>query len=156
MMNKTVNIEIWNQHVRYNLELKHRVTIVTGFSGIGKTVLVNMIENIERYDVMSGIEIRASVDWKKLSVLKIYNLEKVMKYVKKAKVYFIDGGRSNEDVDKALFDLLTINDAMLVYVTRYDKSEYLKRLDYGIYTLKSQRNNEKIINYLVENEKGAC
>lgn len=115
-----------------------------------------MIENIERYDVMSGIEIRASVDWKKLSVLKIYNLEKVMKYVKKAKVYFIDGGRANEDVDKALFDLLTINDAMLVYVTRYDKSEYLKRLDYGIYTLKSQRNNEKIINYLVENEKGAC
>lgn len=65
-------LEIYNNRVHFELEIKRNITIIQGNSATGKTTLINMISEYERLGAGSGITLKCAVpcyvlpttDWK--------------------------------------------------------------------------------------------
>ena len=57
MVKGKYKIRVSNSRVAYTLELERNITILTGESGIGKTVLVRLIQNYEEAGKQSGVSV---------------------------------------------------------------------------------------------------
>ena len=54
-------LEIYNNRVHFELEIKRNITIIQGNSATGKTTLINMISEYERLGNGSGITLKCDV-----------------------------------------------------------------------------------------------
>ena len=51
-------IEIYNNRVHFQLEIKRNITIIQGNSGTGKTTLIGLVADYERLGAGSGITLK--------------------------------------------------------------------------------------------------
>lgn len=58
-MKGTYQIEVRNRRVVFTLEIQRNITVIRGDSATGKTTLIEMIQNYERYGNQSGITIQS-------------------------------------------------------------------------------------------------
>lgn len=52
--------------IKYDFVVKRNITILTGDSGSGKTVLIDYIRDYRRYGADSGVFVSCDCDWQNL------------------------------------------------------------------------------------------
>ncbi len=112
-----------NNKLKYTLEIERNVTVICGNSGTGKTTLINLLENNQRYGTKSGISVQCS---RKCVVLHNDNWELMLENTHNS-IVFIDEG--NEFVrSKEFADSISGSDNYYVIITR----ESLPQIPYSV------------------------
>ena len=86
-------IIVESRKVKYDFTIKRNITILTGDSGSGKTVLIELIRDYRRYGSDSGVFV--SCDWDCRTIDKDFKLKVLQEH--KEKGVFFDGTKSMSD-----------------------------------------------------------
>lgn len=82
------NIKIYNKHVYYELTFRRNITIISGNSGTGKTIILNLIDTYYNKGKQSGIHIESQVE---CVVLREKNWHSTLSQISNS-IVFIDEG----------------------------------------------------------------
>ena len=83
-------VSVENNRLRYEFEIKQNITIIRGDSATGKTILVNMLRQAQKFGASSGIELICEVPCK---ILEGENWKLVLENVADT-IFFIDNGNA--------------------------------------------------------------
>ena len=86
-------VSVENNRLRYEFEIKQNITIIRGDSATGKTILVNMLRQAQKFGASSGIELICEVPCK---ILEGENWKLVLENVADT-IFFIDNGKTERD-----------------------------------------------------------
>lgn len=132
-------LEIYNNRVHFELEIKRNITIIQGNSATGKTTLINMISEYERLGNGSGITLKCDVpcfvlpttDWK----LFIENRSNCILFVDENMPYI---------KSKEFAETVNCSDIYIVIINR----DSLPQLSYSIeeiYGIREDRDSQKYV-----------
>ena len=135
-MNSKYTVIIKNNVLQYQFEIRKKVTILKGDSATGKTVLVNMIREYERYGESSGIYMKCD---KACGVLDGTNWKIALENTDDF-IFFIDEGNSFIFTDE-FSDAVKKSNNYFVLITR-ESLPKLENSNHEIYGIRSlNRNN---------------
>ena len=136
MVKGKYKIRVSNSRVAYTLELEKNITILTGESGIGKTVLVRLIQNYEEAGKQSGVSVQCKVPCR--SITSDDGWETRLSAIHNS-IIFIDEGRKFLKT-KAFADAVAGSDNYFVLITR----ESLPQIPNSVRSILTLRNTRKI------------
>ena len=149
-MKGKINISIWNNRVRYELEFKRSITLITGKSSTGKSTLIKLMRDRVRNGKLSGIKMESSIEESRIHVILDNNdCDSVMSKEKENILYFAD---ENVSLIKAkeFSEFLKRTGSWLVYVSRDDSIRYLNFSVHEIYEIKSVKKDKYYMHSLKE------
>lgn len=132
------HIEVRNQRVMFNFDLKRNITVIRGDSATGKTTLISMISDYEAYGKESGVKIKCD---KPCRVLSSLDWQYRLSAIKDSIVFIDEGNKFIKSIEFA--EAVRNSDNYYVLITR----ESLYNLPYSmeeVYEMKKYRKNTKL------------
>lgn len=129
-------IEVWNKKIRYALKIRRNITVITGDSGTGKTILVKMIDAYDNNGISSGVHLKCNV---RCTTLHGRNWRDTLDKISKS-IVFIDE-QSHFITTKEFAVAIQGTDNYYVLITR-NNLEALPYSIHEIYGLRAYSNKE--------------
>ena len=106
-MKGTYKVSVENNRLHYEFEIKQKITIIRGDSATGKTILVNMLRQTQKFGASSGIDLICEVPCK---ILEGENWNLILENAADT-IFFIDNGNAfvnTEEFAEAVKNLTVI------------------------------------------------
>lgn len=136
-MKGAYRVVVETRKIKYDFCIKRNITIFTGDSGSGKTVLIDLIREYRRYGSDSGVSISCACS---LRTLDNEDWEYQMKGISQSIIFIDEGNRFL--VSKKFSDLVIKSDNYFVFATR----EKLQMLPYSIHEIYGFRKSGRFRN----------
>ncbi len=127
-------IIVETRKVKYDFVIKRNITILTGDSGSGKTVLIDLIREYRRYGSDSGVSVSCDRDCRTLDT---ENWQRQMEEISESIIFIDEGNRFL--VSKTFAELVQKSDNYFVIATR----EKLPMLPYSVHEIYGFRKSGK-------------
>lgn len=146
-MTGRIKISVSNRNLKYDFEIKRKITVIQGDSGTGKTTLLRLIEDYSNFYPNSGIELSCSHKCLVMPVNKELAYSEIPKHHES--VLFFDENASYVKT-REFAELLFNSDCYFVIITRDDLATLPVSIE-EIYTMTSSgkyQNTRKTYNFL--------
>ncbi len=138
-------VSVENNRLRYEFEIKQNITIIRGDSATGKTILVNMLRQAQKFGASSGIELICEVPCK---ILEGENWKLVLENVADT-IFFIDNGNAFINTEE-FAEAVEKSNNYFVLITRENLHNLPYSVDeiYGLNCSGKYSNTRKMYNQL--------
>ena len=137
-------VSVENNRLHYEFEIKQNITIIRGDSATGKTILVNMLRQAQKFGASSGIDLICEVPCK---ILEGENWKLILENVADT-IFFIDNGTFINTVEFA--EAVKKSNNYFVLITRENLHNLPESVDeiYGLHCVGKYRDTRKMYNQL--------
>lgn len=138
-------VSVENNRLHYEFEIKQNITIIRGNSATGKTILVNMLRQAQKFGASSGIDLICEVPCK---ILEGENWKLILENAADT-IFFIDNG--NAFINTVEFaEAVKKSNNYFVLITRENLHNLPESVDeiYGLHCFGKYRDTRKMYNQL--------
>lgn len=138
-------VSVENNRLHYEFEIKQNITIIRGNSATGKTILVNMLRQAQKFGASSGIDLICEVPCK---ILEGENWKLILENAADT-IFFIDNG--NAFINTVEFaEAVKKSNNYFVLITRENLHNLPESVDeiYGLHCSGKYRDTRKMYNQL--------
>ena len=138
-------VSVENNRLHYEFEIKQNITIIRGDSATGKTILVNMLRQVQKFGASSGIDLICEVPCK---ILEGENWKLILENAADT-IFFIDNG--NAFINTVEFaEAVKKSNNYFVLITRENLHNLPESVDeiYGLHCSGKYRDTRKMYNQL--------
>ena len=144
-MKGTYKVSVENNRLHYEFEIKQNITIIRGDSATGKTILVNMLRQAQKFGVSSGIDLICEVPCK---ILEGENWKLILENAADT-IFFIDNGNAFINTEE-FAEAVKKSNNYFVLITRENLHNLPESVDeiYGLHCSGKYRDTRKMYNQL--------
>ena len=144
-MKGTYKVSVENNRLHYEFEIKQKITIIRGDSATGKTILVNMLRQTQKFGASSGIDLICEVPCK---ILEDENWKLILENAADT-IFFIDNGNAFVNTEE-FAEAVKKSNSYFVLITRENLHNLPYRVDeiYGLHCFGKYRDTRKMYNQL--------
>lgn len=144
-MKGTYKVSVENNRLHYEFEIKQNITIIRGDSATGKTILVNMLRQAQKFGVSSGIDLICEVPCK---ILEGENWKLILENAADT-IFFIDNGNAFINTEE-FAEAVKKSNNYFVLITRENLHNLQYSVDeiYGLHCFGKYRDTRKMYNQL--------
>lgn len=138
-------VSVENNRLHYEFEIKQNITVIRGNSATGKTILVNMLRQAQKFGASSGIDLICEVPCK---ILEGENWKLILENAVDT-IFFIDNG--NAFINTVEFaEAVKKSNNYFVLITRENLHNLPESVDeiYGLHCFGKYRDTRKMYNQL--------
>ena len=138
-------VSVENNRLRYEFEIKQNITIIRGDSATGKTILVNMLRQTQKFGASSGIDLICEVPCK---ILEGENWKLILENAADT-IFFIDNGNAFINTEE-FAEAVKKSNNYFVLITRENLHNLPESVDevYGLHCSGKYRDTRKMYNQL--------
>lgn len=144
-MKGTYQVSVENNRLHYEFEIKQKITIIRGDSATGKTILVNMLRQVQKFGASSGIDLICEVPCK---ILEGENWKLILENAADT-LFFIDNGNAFINTEE-FAEAVKKSNSYFVLITRENLHNLPYSVDeiYGVHCCGKYRDTRKMYNQL--------
>lgn len=144
-MKGTYKVSVENNRLHYEFEIKQKITIIRGDSATGKTILVNMLRQAQKFGASSGIDLICEASCK---ILEGENWKLILENAADT-IFFIDNGNTFINTEEFAAAVKKSN-SYFVLITRENLHNLPESVDeiYGLHCSGKDRDTRKMYNQL--------
>lgn len=138
-------VSVENNRLHYEFEIKQNITVIRGDSATGKTILINMLRQAQKFGASSGINLICEVPCK---ILEGENWKLILENASDT-IFFIDNG--NAFINTVEFaEAVKKSNNYFVLITRENLHNFPESVDeiYGLHCSGKYRDTRKMYNQL--------
>ena len=138
-------VSVENNRLHYEFEIKQNITVIRGDSATGKTILINMLRQAQKFGASSGINLICEVPCK---ILEGENWKLILENAADT-IFFIDNG--NAFINTVEFaEAVKKSNNYFVLITRENLHNLPESVDeiYGLHCFGKYRDTRKMYNQL--------
>lgn len=138
-------VSVENNRLHYEFEIKQNITVIRGDSATGKTILINMLRQTQKFGASSGIDLICEVPCK---ILEGENWKLILENASDT-IFFIDNG--NAFINTVEFaEAVKKSNNYFVLITRENLHNLPESVDeiYGLHCSGKYRDTRKMYNQL--------
>ena len=138
-------VSVENNRLHYEFEIKQNITIIRGNSATGKTILVNMLRQAQKFGASSGIDLICEVPCK---ILEGENWKLILENAADT-IFFIDNGNAFINTEE-FAEAVKKSNNYFVLITRENLHNLPESVDeiYGLHCFGKYRDTRKMYNQL--------
>lgn len=138
-------VSVENNRLHYEFEIKQNITIIRGDSATGKTILVNMLRQEQKFGASSGIDLICEVPCK---ILEGENWKLILENAADT-IFFIDNGNAFINTEE-FAEAVKKSNNYFVLITRENLHNLPESVDeiYGLHCFGKYRDTRKMYNQL--------
>lgn len=138
-------VSVENNRLHYEFEIKQNITIIRGDSATGKTTLVNMLRQAQKFGPSSGIDLICEVPCK---ILEGENWKLILENATDS-IFFIDNGNAFINTEE-FAEAVKKSNNYFVLITRENLHNLPESVDeiYGLHCSGKYRDTRKMYNQL--------
>lgn|SRR5699024_4486235 len=138
-------VSVENNRLHYEFEIKQNITIIRGDSATGKTILVNMLRQEQKFGASSGIDLICEVPCK---ILEGENWKLILENAADT-IFFIDNGNAFINTEE-FAEAVKKSNNYFVLITRENLHNLPESVDeiYGLHCSGKYRDTRKMYNQL--------
>ena len=138
-------VSVENNRLHYEFEIKQNITIIRGDSATGKTILVNMLRQAQKFGASSGIDLICEVPCK---ILEGENWKLILENAADT-IFFIDNGNAFINTEE-FAEAVKKSNNYFVLITRENLHNLPYSVDeiYGLHCSGKYRDTRKMYNQI--------
>ena len=138
-------VSVENNRLHYEFEIKQNITIIRGDSATGKTILVNMLRQAQKFEASSGIDLICEVPCK---ILEGENWKLILENATDT-IFFIDNGNAFINTEE-FAEAVKKSNNYFVLITRENLHNLPESVGeiYGLHCSGKYRDTRKMYNQL--------
>ena len=138
-------VSVENNRLHYEFEIKQNITVIRGDSATGKTILINMLRQAQKFGASSGINLICEVPCK---ILEGENWKLILENASDT-IFFIDNGNAFINTEE-FAEAVKKSNNYFVLITRENLHNFPESVDeiYGLHCSGKYRDTRKMYNQL--------